>query len=485
QLQGDHPFCYVNPVALDSHDATSTPSSATPQHDGGGSSNSLPPKAPTQKRRKFTAPNGHIPLHLPIVKKIQSKREEIKHYSRAPKMTLSPIMTKSPKLSRRNTTTNKNVLPPPLNSLETSLEVKPEIKDNKDLPKEHKPSNDKDGHVISFAAQLEQSLRKLEQEIQRSGGEYVRPNSDPPIFDSEVESPLEECSTVFREDEFPDSESQLPMVVDGMSQDLHNFQEDIWKPSELEDAFEGYNKAALFSYGHYMTVDTSGHHRNQNGKYHEVFPPNIHNFRNSNNDRHTDSYNNNNNDNSIRNQNKSIESEGSFVKCDQDKAELNKESETCLDLEQKHLTKEKLLHVINICVFENKFDDACEQFTKNELICDDFILYDGRSFNKQLIFDLVKTTMCECNDLYKISMALSETYPIELVQKRVITYLEKKIDDTALTPSGIQAFRNAIDPNRVIDENSFKSALLAEKIIEDVLFEESKEDGRMWQDVKQ
>lgn len=98
--------------------------------------------------------------------------------------------------------------------------------------------------VESFAAKLEADLRRIEYDRQRSEGKMVEAASAADDGDplQEQRSPEGRVEAVF----LPNTSSTFSSEETEYSPCL---QTDVWKPSELEDVFECYNMAAFYSYG--------------------------------------------------------------------------------------------------------------------------------------------------------------------------------------------------------------------------------------------
>lgn len=225
QLQVEHPFCYVNPVAL-----TEPPSATT----------SLPPgdshvTSPTDSNGKAASGRG-AGTSLLAAPGNSSSLPSYSSYS-----TSSHCKAKGESLPNGGVALLRN------GGLSGHK--------NGDI---HRSSS---SLVESFAAKLEADIRKLEYDRQRAEGEAV-PRSQQKDFligDEILELPdyLKDTET---EEMGPED---IDFLGDIQISDCRAFDEyaegdvgrrhvdarEVWQPEELEDAFECYNMAAFYSYG--------------------------------------------------------------------------------------------------------------------------------------------------------------------------------------------------------------------------------------------
>lgn len=116
--------------------------------------------------------------------------------------------------------------------------------------------------------------------------------------------------------------------------------------------------------------------------------------------------------------------------------------------------------------------------------CDTNFVYEKTSFNKNLIFDLVKETMNECLDNYSNTLLLSDDYPIHIVQNRILNKIDsiyKVEENSSFLSKDIKAVRERFcleDPSNLKNDPT-------EKLVFDIVAEEIKKEGKEWQNVEQ
>lgn len=233
QLQVEHPYCYVNPLAVSEVNPVTAPlrhplseSAALPPESCPGS----PIKAsPQRSPGSALAPRG-LDAQPAVILPKRSKKSG----------NNGGLVTESEWRGERDDGGKEN----------SPLRERVNFKDG--AAKYVRGQGGRTPLVKSFADKLEADLRRIEYDRQRAEGEIVEaaPEKDDDDRLQEQGSPegcvdaalLPNTSSTFCEE----------------SVDSPRLQTDVWKPSELEDVFECYNMAAFYSYGAaYQVLDPS------------------------------------------------------------------------------------------------------------------------------------------------------------------------------------------------------------------------------------
>ncbi|KAG7167448.1 uncharacterized protein LOC121868306 [Homarus americanus] len=426
KLQVEHPFCYVNPVAL----SEGAPNTATQQ----------PPLL--QQPKPHTQPQ---PKHLPRLKTSQQ-----------PKPTLNGV---SHTILQHGSPTNNTT------DMSHKTHGKPLV--NGVMGTEGGAVIYKNGQVRShlvgsFAAKLEADLKKLECDRQRAEGKALTSPEETVVLEDVDSLPKYLCTESQNDEDFFTDETT---DYYGNFVDEKRLEDEVWKPSELEDVFECYNMAAFYSYGATMPVNEKFTCKNRGEKYEEVFPVTFHN-----------------NNNTIKVYRPASESESPLSLTSKDQVIKENSLDSCGIERKREILEPQLKELIQSCVFVNNVDEVsvpCPEGTCTNAVCDDSIYYGGRSFNKLLMFNLVRSIMSECNEHYSHAMSLCVNYPVHLVQSRVLGVLQMKEDNSQLTPSGLQVFRNSSLLN-ADDNESYQHQQLTERLVQNVVVAEVRADDKLW-----
>lgn len=151
------------------------------------------------------------------------------------------------------------------------------------------------------------------------------------------------------------------------------------------------------------------------------------------------------------------------------------------------LTKIELKKLIKMCMnidSVSEFNAVINQSYKETLCCDKLFLYCGKSFNKTLLFDLVKESTKEYLYQYANSLSLTPSYPMGIIENKVTGALEFSKNcqpyQVALLED-IERFKQRM----LLYSNLSEFAKVPDEIlIENVTSEEIKKEGRQWQNVE-
>ncbi|XP_066952891.1 uncharacterized protein [Macrobrachium rosenbergii] len=415
KLQVEHPYCYVNPVAL---------TDPAPSEDA-------------------TTPNGTVLSQQP--------RAE----PRSPS-SLTPS-AKSPAKCPTNLDVPKDIVANGVASDGVSA-----VKGDTVI---YKNGRIRSSLVESFAAKLEADLRRIECDRQRAEGELLNVNDVRITADEDVISfPDYLCADV---DFFKDGGTDIPYQYDGFNGN-RRLEHEVWKPSELEDVFECYNMAAFYSYGASTQLGEKGGTKNKGEKFEEVFPPTF----------------SNNNNNTIKVYRPAGESESPLPLKDEPTKENVTEIEICD--RKREISEDELKEFIHSCVLAENVEEASLPplipAGVPNAVCDELIYYGSRSFNKLLIFNLVKSVMAECQEHYSHSMPLCANYPVHLVQNKILSVLQNDTNAYQLSTSGLQAFHNGSFMHPA-DSQYYLNQLIAERMVENAVMDELKKEMKEWKDV--
>lgn len=441
KLQVEHPFCYVNPVALTEPASATTSPPLRENHAA----------APADGSGKAASGRGVGTSLLAAPR--TSSLPSYSSYS-----TSSHCKAKGEALPNGSATLLRNGGP-------TALK-------NGDV---HRSSS---SLVESFAAKLEADIRKLEYDRQRAEGEAVprTPPNDFLLGDAILELPdyLRDAATEEMGAEDVDFLSDIRLdcrgfdnCADGEAGERPVDAQEVWQPEELEDAFECYNMAAFYSYG--APLASSGGrnasiHRGE--KFEEVFPVTFHN------------------NNTIKVYKPASESESPLTLPAKEEVVIENEIETPCEQTKRTITEDQLKEFIKMCVFAEDVSEVKVPCTKGTSICDDNVYYCSKSFNKHLIYNLVKSTMSECSKNYSQSIAVCVNYPVHLVQNKVLSVLQDQGSQYELIPSGLQVFRSNTLFS-VSDNLLYQNQIMTERRIENVVIDELKKEDKLWQNVSQ
>lgn len=440
KLQVEHPFCYVNPVALT--EPSSAPTSPPPRE------NQLPALAAGSGKAAMGRGAGTSLLAAPRTSSLPSYSS----YS-----TSSPCKPKGEAIPNGSATLLRNGGPAALK--------------NGDV---HRSSS----LVESFAAKLEADIRKLEYDRQRAEGEAVprAPQNDFLLGDTILELP-----DYLRDAETDDMGAEDVDFLSDIRLDCHGFDEcaeaesegrpgdarEVWQPEELEDAFECYNMAAFYSYGAPLAQSGGRNASKLRGeKFEEVFPVTFHN------------------NNTIKVYKPASESESPLALPSKDEVVIENETEIPCAQTKRSVSEDQLKEFIKMCVFAENVSEVKVPCTRGTSICDDNVYYCSKSFNKHLIYNLVKSTMSECSKSYSQSIAVCVNYPVHLVQSKVLSVLQDQGNQYEPIPSGLQVFRSNTLFS-VSDNLFYQNQIMTERLIENVVIDELKKEDKLWQNVSQ
>ncbi|XP_068213025.1 uncharacterized protein [Palaemon carinicauda] len=413
KLQVEHPYCYVNPVALTE--------SVAPSEDA-------------------TTPNGTVLSQQP------------KAETRTPPSLTAP--TKSPAKSITSLNVPKDIV-----SNGVPSEGVAAVKGDTVI---YKNGRIRSSLVESFAAKLEADLRRIECDRQRAEGELLKENDIRIATDEDVISfPDCLCADV---DFFKDGGTDIPYQYDGFNNNNRRLEYEVWKPSELEDVFECYNMAAFYSYGASLQLGEKSGSKTKGEKFEEVFPPTF----------------SSNNNNTIKVYRPAGDSESPLSLKDEPTKENVTEIEICD--RKREISEDELKEFIHSCVLAENVEQASLPPGVPKAVCDELIYYGSRSFNKLLIFNLVKSVMAECQEHYSHSMPLCANYPVHLVQNKILSVLQNDMDVYQLSTSGLQAFHNGSFMHPA-DSQYYLNQLIAERIVENTVMDELKKEMKEWKDV--
>lgn len=411
KLQVEHPFCYINPVALSDGTLTAPDAALT----------TLP--QPSLLERPTTKANGLHPGRLPPARRPPSTHDT----------SVTTVVSGSG--------------------------------DHKDGVVIYKNAQVRSLFLESFAAKLEADLRKLECDRQRAEGEVLSSPEERWVADdaasvSEYFYTEGQCEADFFEDSNPDTKYHYENL-----DDERRPENEVWKPSELEDVFECYNMAAFYSYGATMPINEKFSPKTKGEKYEEVFPITFHN------------------NNTIKVFRPASESESPLPLSPKEET-LKENSTEVRSVERKlTVTEGQLKEFIHTCIFADDVNAVlvpCAEGTSANIVCDDSIEFDGRSFNKLLIFDLVKSIMSECTERYAHSVSMCVNYPVHLVQNRVLSVLQEDKDKMQPIPCGLQVFRNSTLLSA--SENELQqNQLMTQKLIDKLVASELRTQDKQWQ----
>ena len=225
QLQVEHPYCYVNPLAV-----SEASSVTTPPHPPVTQPAVLAPEPRPENR--FKASPQRSPGSA-LVSRGLGTQPTVTLPKRVKKSNTNGCFTSENEWQCRGDDGSKEDIP---------LKDIVCLKDGK--ARYTRGQRSRIPLVESFAAKLEADLRRIEYDRQRAEGEVLEaastPDDDDPL--QEPRSPKGRVDTTF----LPDTSFTFPYEDIDESTRL---QTDVWKPSELEDVFECYNMAAFYSYG--------------------------------------------------------------------------------------------------------------------------------------------------------------------------------------------------------------------------------------------
>ncbi|XP_045607827.2 uncharacterized protein [Procambarus clarkii] len=431
KVQVEHPFCYVNPVVL----SEGAPNVASTLPDQSSTHNNHPKTFQSE-----TLHHSKPPQHAKLLQ--QPKPLQRKSTSNG----LASVYSDAPQgVETANTLElNKTVFDKPLlNGVDTKCTAVV-----------HKNGRVRSLFVESFAAKLEADLKKLECDRQRAEGEVMRPLAETKLSDNTDFVPKYICrdnkhkNDFFLDDQAPDS----PYHYGNFNDEKRSCE--VWKPSELEDVFECYNKAAFYCYGTTLPIREKFTSKSRGEKYEEIFPVTFHN-----------------NNNIIKVYKPAGE-------CEQP---LAVSSQSAGRRPGHPLTHHQLLQYIQSCVRADIRTDVtipCPD-GKTSLASDHNIYFGSRSFNNLLMFDLVKSVMSECSDKYPHSLSLCVDYPVHLVQNRVLSILDKQEDSSRGSPSGMQVFKSGslYGPS---DLQETASQEVANRLVESVVATEVRIHDQHW-----
>ena len=199
-------------------------------------------------------------------------------------------------------------------------------------------------------------------------------------------------------------------------------------------------------------------------KFEEVFPVSYHN-------------NNNNNNIKVFKPESSSESLRPPTVPDKDEEVIENVCETYENGDKLPVSEDELKQLIHACALAKsvtEVDDKRFLSTSNSnRNCNDIINFGGKSFNKLLIFNLVKSVISECAAQYPRSVSLCVTYPVDLVQRKVIKVLleEDKVEDNLC---GLQMFHSPV-------LQMLQQKQLSRRFVEGVAAGEMKAEDRQWQ----
>ncbi|XP_045104698.1 uncharacterized protein LOC123500103 [Portunus trituberculatus] len=440
KLQVEHPYCYVNPLAVSEANSTAAP---------------------------FQPP-------LP-----QAAALALKSYS-ASAFKTSPQRSPGSGLTPRGLSTQSaDTLPKHLKKININGGLVSETEwtqEDNESSEENSPLRDrvalKDGVaryireqgattplVESFAAKLEADLKRIEHDRQRAEGEVLEAASAADIDDllHEQNSPKGCLDAVF----LTGTSSIFPYEDIEESTAL---QTDVWKSTELEDVFECYNIAAFYSYGATLPTAEKFASKVRGEKFEEVFPVSHH-------------HHNNNNNIKVYKEEGSSDSPLPLLVLDRDEVVIESSCATFENKEDLPALEHELKQFIHACVLGENITEVDKKYSfmkcnKNRNF-KDVINFSGKSFNKLLIFNLVKSVMSECAAQYPHSLSLCATYPVHLVQRKVTKVMlkEDRIEDNLC---GLQMFHSPA--LQMQQEKKFQR-----KLVESVAASEVKGEDRQWQ----
>ncbi|KAG0728570.1 hypothetical protein GWK47_003691 [Chionoecetes opilio] len=226
KLQVEHPYCYVNPMAV----AEANPVAA-PSHPPLSQSTALPHKPHPGSPLKAT------PLRSPG--SAFANRGFGTHFADNFPKRLKELHTNGGLISENESQHGQD----------DGAEEGALFRDRVNLiDGEVRIARGQEGRtplVESFAAKLEADLRRIEYDRQRAGGEVLKG-----VSVSNEDDPLQEQrSSEGRVDAVVLSNTSSTFPLEG-SEDSSSIQTDVWKkPSVLEDVFECNNMAVFYSYG--------------------------------------------------------------------------------------------------------------------------------------------------------------------------------------------------------------------------------------------
>lgn len=217
----EHPYCYVNPVALADAAPASAPCPAPPPQHGAPS----PPRVTHQGSPLKASPP-----------------------QRSPGSALAPrgfsVQPGAPPKPHKTCYVNGGLVPESeVQHEESDTPLKDSVGLKDGVARYVRGQGGRTSLVESFAAKLEADLKRLEFDRQRAEGEVVTlaPAADDTDWLKEYLSPRGRHADLLdtpSKDAYDELEDVPPRP-----------QPDVWKPSELENVFEYYNMAAFYSYG--------------------------------------------------------------------------------------------------------------------------------------------------------------------------------------------------------------------------------------------
>lgn len=201
-------------------------------------------------------------------------------------------------------------------------------------------------------------------------------------------------------------------------------------------------------------------------KFEEVFPVTFHN------------------NNTIKVYKPASESESPLALPSKDEVVIENETEIPCAQTKRSVSEDQLKEFIKMCVFAENVSEVKVPCTRGTSICDDNVYYCSKSFNKHLIYNLVKSTMSECSKSYSQSIAVCVNYPVHLVQSKVLSVLHDQGNQYEPIPSGLQVFRSNTLFS-VSDNLFYQNQIMTERLIENVVIDELKKEDKLWQNVSQ
>lgn len=151
------------------------------------------------------------------------------------------------------------------------------------------------------------------------------------------------------------------------------------------------------------------------------------------------------------------------------------EEKRVIEEEKREYSQNQLENLIQACVFADSITDVdryLQRGSQRNGHC--MVHFGGRTLNKLLIYNLVKATMSECTSQYPRSMALCSTFPVSLVQSKVINVLLDR-NKSEENLCGLQVFHSP-------SVSEQREKLSARRLVVSVVAAEVKAEGPRWQD---
>lgn len=222
KLQVEHPYCYVNPLAVSEANSAAAPSRPPLPQAAALASESHPESA--FKTSPQRSPGSAL---APRALGIQPADTLPKHFK---KFNVNGCFVSETEWTQSDESTVENA----------PLRDKVALKD--EVARYIREQGATTPLVESFAAKLEADFRRIEYDRQRAEGEVLEAARAADDSLKEQSSPYGFLEAAF----LKGTSSAFPYEDIEESTGL---QTDVWKPSELEDVFECYNIAAFYSYG--------------------------------------------------------------------------------------------------------------------------------------------------------------------------------------------------------------------------------------------